>query len=190
MKIGLFFGSFNPTHIGHLIIAQYMVNQKQVDQVQFVISPHNPLKKSSDLLPLALRLEILKLSMKDNPAFSVNETELSLPTPSYTSETLRVLQERQPHQSYSVIMGSDAYASLRQWKNPERILQHEVLVYKRAGTFSDPFPQHRSVHLLETPLIEISATMIRELLQKQLSVKYLVNPATETLLEDYFKKQF
>lgn len=176
MKVGLFFGSFNPVHNGHLIIAQHIANLENIDQVWLVISPHNPLKQKSSLANDYDRLHLVNLALEDNPAIKSNSIEFSLPKPSYTIDTLSYLSEKYPQYQFSLIMGSDNLDSLHKWKNYEQILsKYSILVYKRPKFENELlFSDHPSVQFCIAPLIDISATYIRDQIKLGKSIRYLV----------------
>jgi len=175
MKIGLFFGSFNPIHIGHLIIANYMANHTDLDQVWFVVSPNNPLKEKSDLINMYDRLEMAKLAIENAENIRVSDVELKLPQPSYTIDTLTFLHEKYPEHQFSLIMGSDNLVSLKKWKNYELILRdYHIHIYPRPGHIQHQFAAHPSVTITETPLMELSATFIRKSVKDGKNVQYFV----------------
>lgn len=175
MKIGLFFGSFNPIHIGHLIIANYMANHTNLDQVWLVVSPHNPLKEKGDLINMYDRLEMSKLATEDADNIRVSDVELKLPQPSYTIDTLTHLHEKYPEHQFSLIMGSDNLVSLKKWKNYELILRdYQIHVYPRPGFENAELLSHPSVHVTDTPLMELSATFIRKAVKEKKNVQYFV----------------
>lgn len=175
MKIGLFFGSFNPIHTGHLIIANYMANHTDLDQVWLVVSPHNPLKEKGDLIDIYDRLEMSKLAVDDAENIRVSDVELKLPQPSYTVDTLTHLNEKYPEHQFSLIMGSDNIVSIKKWKNYEIILRdYHIHVYPRPGFESEEWYQHPSVTVTKTPLMELSATFIRKSVKQQKNIRYFV----------------
>ncbi|MBC7915719.1 MAG: nicotinate-nucleotide adenylyltransferase [Pyrinomonadaceae bacterium] len=175
MKIGLFFGSFNPIHIGHLIIANYVAHYTHVDQVWLVVSPHNPLKSKSDLINMYDRLEMAKLATDTADNIKVSDVELKLPQPSYTIDTLTHLKERYPEHEYTLIMGSDNLKSLKKWKNYELLLRdYKILVYPRPGYEDLELISHPSVTLTDTPQMEISSTFIRKSLLGGKNVQFFV----------------
>jgi len=176
-KKALFFGSFNPIHIAHLCIAQYVLNYEGFDKVSFVLSPQNPHKAIPGLLPPELRLNLLQKSILSNPGFEVEEIEFHLPLPSYTTHTLEALHEREPDTEFALIMGTDTLAGLPFWKNPDSILQHSILVYPRSGDFQIPFPENPHIRFMDSPLLDISSTRIREMLKGNKSVRYMVSDA-------------
>ncbi len=175
MKIGLFFGSFNPIHIGHLIIANYMANHTELDQVWLMVSPHNPLKNKSDLINAYDRLEMAKLATEEAENIRVSDIEFRLPQPSYTIDTLAHLKEKYPEHVFALIMGSDNLSSLKKWKNYEVILRdYRILVYPRPGDLDSELKEHPAVTLTDTPLMEISATFIRNAIKEGKSVQYFL----------------
>ena len=175
MKIGLFFGSFNPPHIGHLAIAEYFATQTDLEEVWLVVSPHNPLKEKSSLAHQRARLELCRLALGDNPKLRISDIEFSLPLPSYTIDTLTHLEERYPKHDFSLLMGSDSLASLPKWKNYELLLErYKLHVYQRLGVPPTPLDVHHSVTLhAQMPQFNISATYIRQQIQQKKSIRYL-----------------
>lgn len=175
MEIGLFFGSFNPIHIGHLIIANYMANHTSLDQVWLIVSPHNPLKKKGDLINMYDRLEMAKLATENARNIKVSDVEFSLPQPSYTIDTLTHLKEKYPEHQFTLIMGSDNLASLRKWKNYELLLRdYKIAIYPRPGHEDQELASHPSVTITETPLMEISSTFIRRSIKAGKNVQYFL----------------
>lgn len=184
MKIGLFFGSFNPVHVGHLVIAGYMANYTELKQVWLVVSPHNPLKNKNDLILTYDRLEMAKLATEDAENIRVSDVELKLPQPSYTIDTLSYLKERYPEHEFSLIMGSDNLASLKKWKNYGLILRdHHIFVYPRPGFENIEFAGHPSVTITQTPLMELSATFIRRSFKEGKSIRFFVPDAVLEFIE-------
>ncbi len=174
MHIGLYFGSFNPIHTGHLIVANHIVENSDIDKIWFVVSPHNPLKDSHSLLNEYDRLHLVQLAIEDNAKFRASNVEFSLPKPSYTIDTLTYLSERFPLEQFSVIMGSDSFQNIQRWKNYEQLLaKYDLLVYKRPG-FEVADTHGARVQLLEAPLLEISSTFIRKQVKAGKSIRYLV----------------
>ena len=175
MKIGLLFGSFNPIHIGHLIIANYMANHTTLDKVWLVVSPQNPLKKYGDLINTYDRLEMAKLATDNAINIAVSDVELKLPQPSYTIDTLAFLKEKYPEHEFALIMGSDNLVTLHKWKNYRLILRdYEIFVYPRPGYENAEFASHPSVTITMTPLMELSATFIRKSIAEKKNVQYFV----------------
>ena len=175
MKIGLLFGSFNPIHIGHLIIANYMANFTTLDSVWLVVSPQNPLKKYHDLINTYDRLEMCKLATDNSIKLEVSDVELKLPQPSYTIDTLTHLKEKYPQHEFALIMGSDNLVSLPKWKNYKLILRdYRIYVYPRPGYENTDLATHPSVTITMTPLMELSATFIRQSIAQKKNVQYFV----------------
>ena len=179
MPIGLYFGSFNPVHIGHLIIANHVLNETGVQKMWFVLSPQNPFKPSVTLLNEYDRLHLLQKAIEGDHRMKAVDIEFSLPKPSYTAITLNYLSEKYPGQEFQILMGSDSFQNLPKWRNAEYLLKNYVfLVYLRPGfPVQDTFGAN--VHVMEAPLLEISATHIRKLVQAGKSIRYLVPPAIE-----------
>jgi nicotinate-nucleotide adenylyltransferase len=184
-RIGLFFGSFNPIHIGHMIIAEYMATRTPLEQVWFVVSPHNPLKLRSTLANDFDRLHMVQMAIDDNPRLKASNVEFSLPKPSYTIDTMAYLHEKYPQHDFSLIMGSDNLDSIRKWKNYELLLQrYSIHVYKRAGTTPEgPAINGPQIHLYDVPMMDISSTYIRQSIASGLSVRYMVPESVYQFLD-------
>lgn len=183
-KTGLFFGSFNPVHIGHLIIANYMATQTDLRQVWFVVSPHNPLKAKQSLARDRDRLHLVRLAIGDNPLLRASDIEFGLPQPSYTIDTLAHLKERYLERAFALIMGSDNLATLHKWKNYELILRdYELYVYRRPDAEPAELESHPHVHLFDAPMMHLSATYIRDCIRSGKSVQYLVPEAVYAYLD-------
>lgn len=175
MKIGLFFGSFNPVHNGHLIIANYLCQTTDLDKVWLVVSPQNPLKDKESLLSEYDRLHLINLAIADNPNLQASSIEFKLPRPSYTIDTLTYLTEKYPQHQFCLIMGSDNLVTLHKWKNYQQILErYPLYVYNRRGTVSNPYPGNPNIQLLDFPFLDISATFIRQNLKKGLNMQYFL----------------
>lgn len=175
MKIGLFFGSFNPIHIGHLIIANYMAENTDLDKVWLVVSPHNPHKKRETLADDADRLYLVELATAGNPNLQASDIEFELEKPSYTVHTLAYLKEQNPEDEFVLIMGGDNLATLHKWKNYAYILKnHQIYVYRRPNYDLGELSTHANVHLFDVPMMEISSTFVRQLVAAQKSIRYLV----------------
>ena len=188
MKIGLFFGSFNPIHIGHLIIANVMAENTDLNKVWLVVSPQNPLKPSKGLLHEFDRYDMVKAAIADNYKLEVSDVEFHLPRPSYTIHTLAHLTEKHPEKEFKLILGEDNLENSAKWKNYEQILQHYgVYVYPRPHASADALKNHPSVRLIEAPLLDISATYIRNCIRNNKSIRYLVPEAVEQIIQ---MKQF
>ncbi|TAF43904.1 MAG: nicotinate-nucleotide adenylyltransferase [Sphingobacteriales bacterium] len=175
MKIGLFFGSFNPIHLGHMVIANYMANHTELDKVWLILSPHNPLKDKKLLIQVYDRLEMAKLATENCENIEVKDDELKLPKPSYTVDTLVYLQEKYPNITFVLIMGQDNLLSLPKWKNYEFILKHYLIyVYPRLGVSVSALSLHPSVTITNTPLMEISSSFIRKAIHEGKNVQFFI----------------
>lgn len=175
MKIGLFFGSFNPIHLGHLIIANTMLENTELEQIWFVVSPQNPLKKSSTLLHEFDRHYMVERAIADNFNMKACDVEFHMPRPSYTIDTLTYLEANFPYHEFSLIIGEDNLVSLPKWKNYSKILDFfKLYVYRRPGCENVNALKHKNILFVEAPLLGISATFIRKQLKEGKSVKYLV----------------
>jgi len=174
MKIGLFFGSFNPVHIGHLIIANYFVSFTDLNQVWFVVSPQNPFKNTSTLLNEHHRLHMIKSAIDGEKNLKVSNVEFNLPRASYTVDTLAYLKEKYPAHQFSLLIGSDGFQNINKWKNYEVILKnYPVYIYERRGfTIKETFGA--TVHIHKVPLIDISSTLIRDLIRQKKSIRFFV----------------
>lgn len=175
MNIGLYFGSFNPIHNGHLIIANFIIQNTPLEQVWFVVSPQNPLKKSATLLNEYHRLYLVHASIEDEPSLRASDIEFRLPKPSYTIDTLTYLNEKFPLHNFSVIMGSDSFRNLPQWKNYEQLLSnYPIYVYERPGFPVENKHTDANITVLSAPLLEISSTYIRKIIKDGKSIRFLV----------------
>lgn len=186
-KIGLFFGSFNPIHIGHLILANYILEHSDMKELWFVVSPQNPFKDKKSLLKDHNRLDMVQLAIKNYPKMRAPNVEFSLPTPSYTVDTLTYLQEKHPDYSFSLIMGEDNLKSLHKWKNYELLLEnHQIIVYPRVlgeekkdevfESLKLTIAQHENIHQIDAPIIELSATEIRNMIKEGRNVRPMLPP--------------
>ncbi len=174
MKIGLFFGSFNPIHVGHLIIANHLVEHSDLDKVWFVVTPHNPFKKKSTLLDNYQRLEMVYRATKDYDTLSPSDIEFNLPQPNYTINTLAYLEEKFPDYQFCLIMGEDNLKSFHKWKNYELILeQYHIYTYPRLseGSVVTQFVGHQKIHHIQAPIMELSSTFIRKSIKAGKNVK-------------------
>ncbi|MBL7829568.1 MAG: nicotinate-nucleotide adenylyltransferase [Saprospiraceae bacterium] len=184
MKTGLFFGSFNPVHIGHLIIANFMATHTDLKEVWMVVSPQNPLKDKTSLAPERERLHMLRLCIDDNPKLKASDIEFKLPKPSYTIDTLTYLKEKFPKREFVLIMGSDNLETLHKWKNFELLLSdYSIYVYNRPGFENNPFPEKENIRFFDAPQMIISASVIRKFIQEKKSVRYMVPESVFEYLE-------
>lgn len=183
MKIGLFFGSFNPIHMGHLIIANLMAETTDLKKVWFVVSPQNPLKPSKGLLHEFDRYDMVRAAIFNNYKLEVSDIEFNLPKPSYTIHTLVHLHEKFPDKEFRIIMGEDNLTSFTRWKNYERILEdYGLYVYRRPNVQLSELHTHPNVTFVEAPLLDISATFIRNCIRNKQSVRYLVPDVVEEMI--------
>jgi nicotinate-nucleotide adenylyltransferase len=183
MNIGLFFGSFNPIHIGHLIIANHVLNETKIDKIWLIVSPQNPFKESGTLLNEFDRLHLVRLAIQDDNRMKCSDIEFGLPKPSYTSNTLAFLSEKYPEHSFSIIMGSDSFQNLPQWMNAESIISnYPIFIYKREG---HEVVQNslKTPYILDAPIIQISASQIRKNIQQGKSIRYLVPESVREEIE-------
>ena len=174
-KVGLFFGSYNPVHVGHLIIANYMATQTDLDEVWLVVSPQNPLKKKSTLARDFDRLHLVRLAIEECPNLKASNIEFDLPKPSYTIDTLTYLNEAHPDNDFVLIMGGDNLGTLHKWKNYEQILNHhQIYVYQRPNYELGNLATHPAIKIFEAPLMQISASYIRKCIREGNSIQYVV----------------
>jgi len=193
MNIGLFFGSFNPIHIGHLIIANHLVEHSDIDQIWFVVTPHNPHKKKTSLLSDNHRLTMVNIAVEEYKNLVSCNIEFDLPQPNYTVNTLVVLNEKYPEHSFSLIMGEDNLKSFHRWKNNEVILEnHQIYVYPRIanGTVNSKFSNHKKIHTIDAPIVEISATLIRSSIKQNKNYRPLVTQEVWRYIDEmnFYKK--
>ena len=183
MKIGLYFGSFNPIHQGHLIIANHVLNESDVKQIWFIVSPQNPLKDAKSLLNEHQRYFLTQLAIEKEKNFRASNVEFSLPKPSYTIDTLTYLSEKYPQHEFSIIMGGDSFQNIEKWKNYKLILNnYPIFIYQRPG-FEINLSLSKKITLLNAPLLDISATYIRKLI----SEKKLKIPNNQTFCDNLNK---
>lgn len=182
-KTGLFFGSFNPIHTGHMIIANIMAENADLKKVCFVVSPQNPFKPAKGLLHEFDRYDMVKAAVADNYKFEVSDVEFHLPKPSYTIDTLTVLSEKNPDKEFVVIIGEDNLVNFEKWKNHDQLLdRYGLYVYPRPGVTNSELKRHPHVKMIEAPEIDISATYIRQCVKDAKSIRYLVPEAVEQLI--------
>lgn len=188
MKIGLFFGSFNPIHNGHLVIANYMAEFTGLEKIWLVVSPQNPLKQKKTLLADYHRLELVRQAIDDYPKLEVSDIEFKLDKPSYTIKTLAYLKEKYPQHEFSLIMGADNLQTFDKWKNYESILKdYHLYIYPRPGFDGGAFARHPHVHFTQAPVMDISSTFIRESVKNKKDVRFFMPlKAYEYLKEMHF----
>ncbi|WP_229725280.1 nicotinate (nicotinamide) nucleotide adenylyltransferase [Hymenobacter baengnokdamensis] len=185
-RIGLLFGSFNPVHTGHLILAEHFATRTDLAEVWLVVSPQNPFKAGAELLPEAQRLSLVELAIAGNPRLRVEAIEFGLPRPSYTIATLDALQQRHPDTEFVLLMGADNLPGLPRWQQAARLLAEiDIYVYPRPGTALPELALFPRVQVMQAPLLDISATYIRESLRLGRSIRYLVPASVETALLSY-----
>lgn len=186
-KVGLFFGSFNPIHIGHLILANYILENSDMAELWFVVSPQNPFKDKKTLLKDHNRLDMVQLSVKNYPKMRASNVEFSLPKPSYTIDTLTYLKEKYPDHSFALIMGEDNLKGLPKWKNAEKLIEnHQIIVYPRIfeGEKQDnEYLKHDNISMVNAPIIELSATKIRNMIKNGKNVRPMLPPEVYEYLD-------
>lgn len=190
MKIGLYFGSFNPVHAGHLIIANHILNVTSLAKIWFIVSPQNPFKESAGLLNEYDRKHLLTVATQDDNRVKVSDIEFTLPRPSYTATTLIHLEEKYPGNEFSIIMGSDSFQNLHKWKNYESIVKnYSIYIYRRPG-FEIKNNIGANIDIVDAPLLQISSTEIRQLVKNGKSIRYLVPDAVREEIErgGYYRK--
>ncbi|GAB3014193.1 nicotinate (nicotinamide) nucleotide adenylyltransferase [Niabella terrae] len=190
MKIGLYFGSFNPIHHAHLIIASHVLNEGCCEKLWFIVSPQNPFKETRSLLNENQRLFLVRLAIEADPRMRALDIEFNLPRPSYTAVTLASLSEKYPEHDFSLIMGSDSFQNLHKWHNTEYIINnYNINIYKRPGfDILDDFGA--KIKILNAPLLELSASTIRQLIREKKSIRYLMpeNVIEEIEKGGYYRK--
>jgi nicotinate-nucleotide adenylyltransferase len=186
MKVGLYFGSFNPVHNGHLIIANYIANYSSLDQVWFVVSPQNPLKKSISLINENHRKHLIDLAIDNEKKLRSSNVEFKLPKPSYTIDTLTYLEDQYPKHEFSIIMGSDSFSNIKKWKNYQRLLErYEIIIYQRPGFMVASEVAQGKVRIMDAPLLQISSTIIRDMIHQKKSIRYLVPDVVKAEIETH-----
>lgn len=192
-KIGLFFGSFNPIHTGHLIIANYMLEFTALNEIWFVVSPQNPLKKRASLLADYHRLEMVNIAIENNAQMKSCDIEFKLSKPSYTIDTLTFLKEKYPLKDFVLIMGADSLQSLRKWKNFRQLLEfYEIYVYPRPGSDGGEFITHKKVTKVDSPMIEISSSFIRKAIREKKNIDYFLPEKVYEYIKEmhFYEKPF
>lgn len=204
-KVGLYFGTFNPVHVGHLIIANYMADHTDLDEVWMVVSPQNPLKEKKSLLPDYQRLELVRIAIEDNEKLRASDIEFKLPIPSYTAKTLAYLKEKHPSNEFALIMGEDNLRTFHKWYNHEQIIEnHQIYVYPRALTIQEKeemtstsggsenvFSGHKNVTLCdEVPVMKVSSSFIRKLIEEGKDARYLMTEPVYKYVDEmnFYKK--
>ena len=185
MITGLYFGSFNPVHIGHLAIANFMVEFSELEQLWFVVSPQNPLKERKSLLKDYHRLEMVRLAVEDDDRFRASDIEFKLPTPSYTIDTLTYLEELNPGREFQLVMGGDGLRTFHKWKHAELIVEkYHRLIYPRPGTNMEMASRIPNATLVDAPMMEISSSFIRQAIKEGKDVRHLVPAKAYTYMRE------
>lgn len=193
MKIGLYFGTFNPIHVGHMIIANHMAEFSDLEQIWMVVTPHNPLKQKSTLLDDHHRMQLVQLATEDFPKIKPSDIEFKLSQPNYTVNTLAHLYDKFPQHEFSLIMGEDNLKSLHKWKNYEVILQnHDIYVYPRLSSEAEnlEFKDHPKIHMIDAPVVEISSTFIRNSIKNKKNIQPLLSEKVWRYIDhnNFYKK--
>lgn len=180
MKVGLFFGSFNPIHIGHMMLAEYILEFTDIERVWFIVSPQNPFKEQTDLLDKEERMNMVKMAIFGNDKFHASDVEFDMPTPSYTCDTLKVLKEKYPNIDFYLLVGVDTYDQMKTWKNAEYVDSFPQLVYPRftEGTHHHTWGMKKmgNATYVEAPLIQISSTFVRKAISEGKNIKSFLPP--------------
>lgn len=186
-KVGLFFGSFNPIHIGHLILANYILENSDMAELWFVVSPQNPFKDKKTLLSDHNRLDMVQLAVKNYPKMRASNVEFSLPKPSYTIDTLTYLKEKYPDHSFALIMGEDNLKGLPKWKNSDKLIEnYQIIVYPRlfeGEKQENEYLKHDNISMVNAPIIELSATEIRNMIKNGKNVRPMLPPEVYEYLD-------
>jgi len=188
MQIGLYFGSFNPIHVGHLIIANYIANNSSLDQIWFVVSPQNPLKNSQNILNKFHRKYLIDIAIDGEKKLKTSTIEFNLPIPSYTIDTLTYLKEKHSDCYFTIIMGSDSLQNISKWKNYEHLLEnYPIVVYERPGFKAEAI--FKNITILKAPMLDVSSSTIRKMIQDGQSIKFLVPDVVKEEIEKnhYYK---
>ena len=183
-KVGLYFGTYNPIHIGHMAIANYMVEFTDIDQLWFVVSPQNPHKKKTNLLNDYDRLELVHRAVDEDTRIRVSDIEFNMPKPSYTTDTLAYLKDKFPKYEFRILMGSDNLENFHKWKNYETIIENfGVIVYPRPGSAQSKYEEHKNITFTNAPQMEISSTFIRNAIKDGKDVRHFLPPKTWEYLD-------
>ena len=186
IRTGIFGGTFNPIHLGHLALANYLCEENWVDELWFLITPQNPFKQEQTLLDNHLRMKMVEAAIADYPRFKASDFEFTLPRPSYTVTTLQKLSETYPGREFVLIIGADNWAAFDKWKSPEEILRnHQILVYPRPGYEINPHELPAQVRAVNTPLLEISSTFIRESIASGKDIRYFLHPEVYRFIKQH-----
>ncbi len=188
MKIGLFFGTYNPIHVGHMVIANYMVEFTDLEKIWIVVTPHNPFKVKKSMLQDYHRLRLVNLAIEDDNRFKASDIEFKLPQPNYTIDTLTYLKESHPDYEFVLIMGADNLHHFHKWKNHEQILaDHELYVYPRDSFDELPLKDHKQVKFCDAPIMRISSSFIRKAISEGKDVRhYMPKSVSDYVQEMHF----
>ena len=185
MKVGLYFGTYNPIHIGHLAIAGYMLEYSEIDQLWFVVTPQNPFKERSSLLPDYQRLDLVYRAVEKHENMRVSDIEFGLEKPSYTANTLAHLKEKHPDHEFYLIMGADNLATFHKWRNYEFILEnYKILVYPRLAQINQPLMEHKNIQQIDAPIMQIASTFIRKAIKEGKDVSYFLPPEVAAYIDE------
>lgn len=183
MRTGIFGGSFNPIHIGHLALANYLCEYEGLDELWFMLSPQNPLKQHSELLPDDLRFSMIEACIKEYAKFHASDIELNMPRPSYTINTMDFLKRTYPDRSFCIVIGSDNWLSFPRWKEGERLIaENDIIIYPRPGYPVNESSLPENVHLTQAPLLDISSSFIRQSLKEGKDIRYFLHPNVYPIL--------
>lgn len=183
-QIGLYFGSFNPPHIGHMAIANYIIEFSDIDELWFVVSPQNPLKDESILIQARTRLELVRRSIGDFGKMRVSDIEFDLPTPNYTINTLIALEEKYPQYKFCLIMGMDNLETLNKWKAWETIVEeYKIIVYPRLESIGGNFISHKNITIIDAPIMKVSSSFIRKSISENKNIRFFLREAVYDMIE-------
>lgn len=185
IRTGIFGGSFNPIHIGHLALANFICENNEVDELWFMVSPQNPFKQNMNMLDDRTRLRLVNEAIKGYSKFHASDFEFSLPKPSYTVNTLEKISQAYPNREFHLIIGADNWATFQKWKSPEQILtHHHILVYPRKGYEINSSTLPERVKAVDTPILEISSTFIRESISQGKDIRFFLHPSVYNIIEE------
>jgi nicotinate-nucleotide adenylyltransferase len=185
MKIGLFFGSFNPVHVGHMILANYMLEYTDLERIWFIVSPQNPFKKKSDLLDEKYRYDMVNIAIGENDKMKASDIEFTLEQPSYTIDTLNLLKKENPEDEFVIIMGTDNLENFNKWKDFVKILnRYKIYVYSRHTSDGGYLKGHPHIKIVDAHMVEMSSTFVRQAIKENRDIRYLL----PTGVWDYIKK--
>lgn len=185
IKTALFFGSFNPVHNGHMAIAEYIIEFTDINELWFIVSPQNPLKRKHSMLDDQERLELVYRAIDDDPRFKVSDIEFNMPKPSFTIDTLTYLSEKHKNREFVMIMGADNLVTFKKWKNYELLVEkYKRIIYPRHGVSREEILSHKNIKLIDAPMMEISSSFIRDAISQGKKVKYFLPPKVYEYIEE------